>query len=237
MIKLGTITLGDIPRVAVALRDGEPLESVNAALDAGADLLEFRIDQFKDGSQESVIAELKRFAHAPILATIRCSWEGGDWQGDEATRLALFQAILPYVDAIDVELSASEILLPLVAAAHEQGKLIIGSYHHFEHTPGLMVLSGIAGKGRASGVDIVKVACHCEDNEALQRLASFTLSQSMPVITSGMGVHGMMSRVFLPALGSLITYTFLGAPSAPGQLNYAKTVAYLNDLYPDRKVR
>jgi 3-dehydroquinate dehydratase I len=87
-------------------------------------------------------------------------------------------------------------------------------------------------------VDIVKVAARCNVPEDLQRLAAFTLAhREEGIIVVGMGPYGLSSRVFFPALGSLITYTFHGVPTAPGQLNCHDTLTYLNDFYPQGVAR
>jgi 3-dehydroquinate dehydratase-1 len=68
----------------------------------------------------------------------------------------------------------------------------------------------------------------------VQTLASLTLSnRSIGVITIGMGAHGALSRVLFPALGSLMTYTFIGVPTAPGQLELEDTCRLLRTFYPN----
>ena len=233
MLKLGGVDLDGTPRVAIALADETPRGEVDAALASGADIVELRIDLFSSCERAFVLDEAARYADVPTLATIRTTAEGGRWEGSEEERLALFRALLDHVDAVDVELSSAETAKAVVSAAHANGQLVIGSFHNFERTPSSEALAGIAAKGAELGVDIVKVAAHCENNSDLRRLAQFTLRHAgRGVIVIGMGPAGAVSRVLFPALGSRLTYTFLGEPTAPGQLNCAALVRYLGALYP-----
>jgi 3-dehydroquinate dehydratase I len=234
MLKIGETILGDAPCVALALQDDASMDDVRDTVARGIGLIELRIDQFAFSDVERVRAEVARFEGLPVLATIRSRQEGGAWRGSEAERLALFKAVLPLVQAVDIELSAEEIRDEVIAAAHGAGVLVIGSHHNFDATPTLAELSGILLRGRDVGVDVVKVAAHCKGNADLRLLARFLVEQSgEPLIVLGMGPHGIASRLFFPALGSLVTYTFLGEATAPGQLNCECTLQYLSVVYPD----
>ena len=93
-----------------------------------------------------------------------------------------------------------------------------------------------AGERRLKAFGSSTVTCH--DTVALQNLAEFTLAhRHRPLVTIGMGAAGAASRIFFPALGSLLTYTFLGAPTAPGQLTCEETLHYLTAFYPTRMRR
>ncbi len=233
MLHLGSIPLDDRPRVVIALRDTPDVTGVRAALEAGADVLEFRVDQFQPPQAAHARDVLRRFAFAPRLLTIRSAREGGGWQGDEQERADLFEALIPDAEAVDIELSATSIRDRVVAAAHAANLLVIGSYHDFDATPAADALNALVEEARRGGVDLLKVAATCRTPEDLRRLARFTLDQaSMPVVVIGMGAHGTPSRLFFPALGSRLTYTFLGEPTAPGQLHCEDMLKYLGTLYP-----
>ncbi|MBW7866391.1 MAG: type I 3-dehydroquinate dehydratase [Candidatus Hydrogenedentes bacterium] len=229
MTHIGNCELGKRPRVVVALRDGVPRREVESALAAGADIIELRVDLFSSLEPGFPEAECGRFTGIPRLGTLRCAAEGGGWRGSEEERLACFNAILPHVEAVDIELSATDILDRVVEAAHDAGKTVIGSFHDFAKTPDDAHLEETAARADRAGVDILKVAAHCATLEDLRRLAAFTLRrEGRPAAVIGMGPAGMPSRIFFPLLGSMLAYTFLGTPSAPGQLNCADTVKYLS---------
>ncbi len=48
-----------------------------------------------------------------------------------------------------------------------------------------------------------------------------------------MGELGKITRIALPALGSLLIFSYLGAKTAPGQINLAQTKASLELSYPN----
>ncbi len=228
MLRLGSVALGERPCVALALRDGAPAGAVRAALDAGVDILEFRIDLFENQAPAAVRAELKRWEGTSRIATVRMTAEGGGWRGGEAERLALYRAALECAEAVDVELAADAILDDVIAAAHDQGRLVLGSHHDFRETPPPDRLAAIADKGRGHGVDIIKVAAHCRNAGDVQTLARFLLNTAFEdMVVIGMGAAGLCTRIFFPLLGSRITYTFLGEATAPGQLTCEATLRYL----------
>ena len=155
--------------------------------------------------------------------------------GGEDARLALYDAILPYVDAVDVEVNAREIAGQVIKHARAKGRLTIASYHNFTATPSLTELMALKEKGKGLGGDVVKVAAHCTCPEDVRCLAQFTLECApTPVIAIGMGPYGTLSRIFFPVLGSLMNYTFIDTEAAPGQLNYQDTLKYLDVFYPER---
>lgn len=232
MLKIGNCELGECPRVVAAVSDGVPRRDAEVLLASGVDILELRVDTFSRCDTEHVVAEAVRHAGLPLLGTIRSAAEGGSWKGAEQERLALFRVLLPHVGAVDIELSSLEILGDVSADARAAGLVVFGSHHNFTGTPSDSDLDAVVEAGVEAGVDIVKVAARCNNPEDLRRLAAFTLRHAdRAMVVIGMGPAGMLSRIFFPALGSLLTYTFLGAPSAPGQLNSEDTVKYLRFFY------
>lgn len=232
MLKIGPMALGGRPRAAIAIQGMVDPALIRAA--GGEVVVELRLDALADQSPEALVNFTRRYAEFPLLATIRRREEGGAWKGTEAERLACYVAVLPEVHAVDVEIGADEIAPQVVSAARALGKLTIGSFHDFKVTPAMEVLESVHARGRMLGADIVKVAARCNSPEDLQRLAGFTLThRDDQIITIGMGGHGLVSRIFFPALGSLLTYTFLGEPTAPGQLNCTDTLKYLGVFYPE----
>ncbi len=232
MLKIGSCVLGAHPRVVAAVSDGVPRQDAEVLLASGVDILELRIDTFSRCDTDHVVAEAVRQAGLLLLGTIRSAAEGGGWKGSEEERLALFRVLLPHIGAVDIELSSAEILDDVIAGARAAGPIVVGSHHNFCNIPADDELDAVVDAGVKAGVDIVKVAARCNTPGDLRRLAAFTLRHAdRPMVVIGMGPAGMLSRIFFPALGSLLTYTFLGAPSAPGQLNSEDTVKYLKFFY------
>lgn len=232
MVAIGSCALGRLPRVVVALRDGHRRDEVAEALRQGADIIEARIDSFHEHDTAYVLAELRKFSGMPTIGTIRGRAEGGAWTESEAGRLALYQAMTPLVDAVDIEIGADAINREVIAHAREHQACVIGSFHDFDGTPDASRLQQILEKGLRLGVDIVKIAAHCATIDDLRRLARFLLDHpDNALVVIGMGPAGMASRIFFPALGSLLSYTFINTPSAPGQLSLEDTLRQLRLFY------
>lgn len=218
MVRFGTLLLDGSPRIAVPFRDGADAAFIGGAARLGADIAELRIDRFKSWDTAYVLREVEKFRTLPILATIRCAPEGGSWSTSEDERLGLYRAVLPLVDAVDVEVSSKAIVRDVVSAAHAIGKPVVLSFHDFTKTPALDVLNGVASQARNLGGDIVKVAAKCNDRADIHTLTRFTLDNvEHGVVSIGMGPLGVSTRLLFPALGSLFTFAAYGEGTAPGQ--------------------
>jgi 3-dehydroquinate dehydratase-1 len=228
-LAIGTLVLGqDRPRIAVPFTDGATRPDVADAVARGCDVAELRADLCSAFDAPHLLAALAPFAGVPLLATIRHGDEGGGWRGAEADRLALYRALLPRVDAIDVEI-ASEIGRPVIAAAREAGKLAIASFHDFAKTPADGALAAVVERGRARGADVVKIATTVASPADLRALARLLVEHD-DLIVVGMGARGVASRVLFPLLGSLLTYASAGTQTAPGQLALDELVELLRRI-------
>jgi 3-dehydroquinate dehydratase-1 len=234
MLSIGPVALNGTPRIVAPFTDKTPLDAIQRAQRLGIDIAEARIDQFELFEQSYVLEQLEKFDGTPVIATIRSEAEGGRWRLTEAERLSLFAGVIPRVQAVDIELSSESILPKVAAAAREAGKLVMVSYHDFEGTPGLDQLAGRVHEARQRGADLVKIATTTSGREHLATLANLVMAHSGEgLVVIGMGNEGLKTRLFLPALGSLMTYAFLDAPTAPGQLHFDDTFRLLRLLYPD----
>ncbi len=235
MIQLGKVKLNGTPRVALAVKDRVPAAAVRGLAKQGVDIIELRIDQFSSAAEKDVLNEIKKYKSFPKIATLRARAEGGAWKGSEKERLSLFKAVIPKVEAVDIELSSKRILAAVVREARRKGKKIIVSYHNFSGTPSDPQLNQIFARAKKAGADIVKIAALVRRPADARRLAVFTLANAEKnLICIGMGGRGAVTRVLFPGLGSLITYAFLGKPTAPGQFDLRTTSHLLKKLYPIR---
>lgn len=222
-----------IPLIAVAFSGDTAAEVIADAENQGLDIAEMRIDHFPSTAVADVLAEIGKFSMLHTIGTIRMAVEGGKWAGSEEQRLQLFRAIIPAVDAVDVELQARSILPQVVEAAHAHGKLVIVSHHNFQQTPALPTLQAVIDEAAAQKADVIKIAAHANNAEDLQRLAELTLAnRDKRLIVIAMGADGLASRVFFPALGSKITFAYIGKQTAPGQLPFAELTQLLRQFYP-----
>jgi 3-dehydroquinate dehydratase I len=233
MIHLGSTKLDGTPRIVLSLNDATPPDLIHEARQLGLDLVELRIDQYSSFDSRHVLRELARFKECSTIATIRLKSEGGVWNFPEPERLSLFKKVIPEVNAVDIELSAETILPDVVQAAHAAKKIAIISYHNFDGTPTLNELNGLMDEAKSFGADIVKIAAMAAKPEDIQVLAGFTIANAKKnIVVIAMGSEGALSRVFFPALGSLLTYAYVGQPTAPGQLGYSELFSLLRKFYP-----
>jgi len=226
-LRIGGVRLGGRPVVAVPFTDRATRAEVGAAAARGMDVAELRVDLFATSEPSRVLAVAPIFAGTATLATIRCAAEGGGWKGSESERAALYRALLPHADAIDVEI-ASAIARDLVAEARSREVLAIASFHDFAATPDAATLDGVVARGRALGADVVKIATHVADRRDLRTLARVLVAHDeVGLIVIGMGERAAASRVLFSALGSILTYATTETQTAPGQLPLDELVAAL----------
>jgi 3-dehydroquinate dehydratase-1 len=231
-LSIGALRLGGRPLVAVPFDDRAARAEVAALAARGLDVAELRVDLFGSVERDHVLGLLPAFAGVATLATIRSAAEGGGWKGPEPERLALYRALAPHVDAIDVEI-ASGIARDAIASARDAGKLAIASFHDFEKTPSVEALGAVVAQGRALGAGVVKIAAAARSPADLRALARVLVSRDdLGMIVIGMGAEGVASRVLFPALGSLLTYASVDRQTAPGQLPLDELVALLRRLTP-----
>jgi 3-dehydroquinate dehydratase-1 len=227
----------EVPLVAVSFGDEDAERDAAIVRDRGVDVAELRVDWYASTGPEHALRQIRPFAGVPTLATVRAKDEGGYWAGDEPERLRLYEAIVPEVDAVDVELASAEIRPGVVAAARAHGTLVILSHHDFTATPSAAYLDSLVEDGFAAGADLVKVSTMAHGPDDVRTLTEFTLRhQHRGVIVIAMGAEGAASRLMLPVLGSRITYSAVGGRPAPGQLPFEETVRLL-ELFSPRFAR
>ena len=103
MLKIGKIVLNGAPKVVVSFRDHVSSDVFRKIKSAAPDIAELRIDQYSSFEPSYVLNEAKKFSQFSSLATIRSKKEGGAWNLSEKKRLELFQMVMPFVNAIDIE--------------------------------------------------------------------------------------------------------------------------------------
>src|SRR5690349_14457802 len=73
------------------------LADARAAKDAGADLVEFRIDDVFSGSgdetEDKLVLRLVGQSPCPCIVTCRSALEGGHYDGDEMARVSLYERL------------------------------------------------------------------------------------------------------------------------------------------------
>ncbi len=211
-----------IKGIAVSVSGEETAREIK---NSGADLLEVRLDAFRNLGESYILKKIEAYKKTglPVILTIRAKDEGGRTALSDEKRLALFRSLTDYVDAIDIELE-STILKDAVFIARKHKKALIVSWHNFKSTPAERDLEKIYKKARSAG-DIVKIAVMANSREDVLRLLRWTLKhRGEPLATISLGKIGAVSRLILSFCGSLVTYTYLKKPFAPGQIACAELV-------------
>jgi 3-dehydroquinate dehydratase/shikimate dehydrogenase len=183
------------------------------AAEAGADMVEFRIDRFADHARVTGIAAC---SPVPCIVTCRSAQEGGVGERNDDERLdALRAAAKGRAAYVDVELETyrrAGVNLP-------QDTRVILSAHDFKGRPER--LYNIIAEMNASAADVNKVVWmprSIRDNvEAFELL----LHRQKPTIAMCMGEAGMISRILAKTFGAFLTFASLtkGSETAPGQVS------------------
>ncbi len=227
MAKIGNLKLGKKPGIVAIIDEMISVEEIVLLKDKGIDLIELRIDCFAASIEQTVsyVKKIRSSVDIPSIGTVR------ETNLNRNNRLEFFQAIVPFVDCVDIELGtpiSKEIL------ACSKGKTILVSEHDFDKTPSVDDLQSIVDRALDQGADIVKIAAMARSTADVTRLLRFTEDCKVPLVTIAMGPLGKVSRVIAPLFGSLFTYGFIHKPVAPGQLSVEKLIEERSLYFPEK---
>jgi len=209
----------------------EVLRELAVILPKEPDVIEWRIDYFKNIGDLAEVLELARTIKEaagpiPILFVCRSAREGGGTipLGDgEVVRLYSTLCDSKLVDLIDYELdNPPERREQLRKASRDNGVAMILSYHNFQATPDAAALVGKFADAERFGADIAKVAVMPRTPEDVLTLLGATFRGSetvgIPLIGISMGGLGAVSRMANGVFGSALTFAVGDSHSAPGQI-------------------
>ncbi len=237
MSKLEKVFFAHDPRIAVSVTDREPNKVIAAR---PIDVLEIRVDLFKDLDLvhiEKNIVGRKRLG-VPLLLTVRnARAEGAKIHFSNRKKLKIFERCAPLVDAVDIELR-SALISQVIRLARKHKKIAIVSVHNFKNTPSPRDLKRILHQALAQGADIVKMAVYARCQSDVARLLQFTFENKQHnLITMSLGNLGAISRMVAPMFGSLLTYSYVDQPTAPGQISLKLLQEQFRIYYPGYKQR
>jgi len=197
------------------------VNSLKRARTEGVDIVELRLDEFKNLSLKKALDISRRIKAAGFLliVTIRSVKEGGINYIPDQKRSELFKAVLEFADGIDIEIGSYSIKKSIIEFAHKKNKFVIVSYHNFNLTPPKKFLNSIINKAIKDKPDFIKLSVKSNTLKDVLLLAEITLQNCKKnIITVSMGQYGRISRLLFPIFGSKFTYAFLDKSHAPGQI-------------------
>ena len=187
----------------------------------GADYVEVRLDYLKQ-PQQAEHARWDRFP-VPVIATCRGVDRGGRFPGSISEEYKILDtAVANGAKFVDIDYQ----YVRKFGSAE-----VIASYHNFDHTP--PDLESIIEQACATSAQIAKVATHVNrwaDNRRIFDALSRT--REKPLIATGMGETGQITRIAGPSRGSFLSYAFSSKESAPGQISLKEML----DIYKFRRV-
>lgn len=210
------------PRICVSFLPksrSEALRLIERAENAHADLIEVRLDCFRDCN---ALGDVAAHGKTPKIATNKLRGGGGEFSGTETQQMALLlSAAKRGFEYVDVDLSHPK-LKETVRDLKSLGVKPIVSFHDFAQTPSLSELNNVLEGEIASGAYVCKIvttAKRIEDNLALLNFTSAACSKAK-IVCFAMGEFGRVSRLLSPLFGGYFTFASLGRGSetAAGQM-------------------
>lgn len=204
------------------------IASAERALEV-ADIVEFRVDYFKEIREEDIV----EMAKYPSIITIRTHWEGGKYRGSDDRRIELYKVSIENdVKYIDIELKEKR-NRELVEFRNDTGSKtkIIVSYHDFKETPSYNSLLDIVNKELQIG-DVGKFATMVNTKRDILNILRVIQEFEGKVIGIGMGEKGKLTRILGTYFGSILTFASMeGKSSAPGQIDVKKLKEIYNLIF------
>jgi 3-dehydroquinate dehydratase type I len=204
------------------------------------DIVEVRLDYLKEDITPATLDALydvKMNIDLPMIVTIRPTWEGGNFKGEEEDRLqALAKAIDKGFDYVDLELKIPEDKrTSLVERAKKIGVKTIISNHDFEKTPAKEKILDKIKECHSVNGDLAKVAYFCHSYDDIYNVlwaALIVKNLNLPFSIMGIGPFGHITRILAPFVGSQFVYSSLdaGKEAAEGQIPIATLKGLWNIL-------
>ncbi len=238
-------------KLAVSIFVHDPataLADARRAKAAGADMVELRVDAlFEPGppphNKLAAMVTLINQCPLPCILTCRPVWEGGLYEGDDQSRLAIFEhaGLADRPPAyLDIELAAYQrsanlrqkvhLVVDHPSAIRPQPTQLILSSHDFQKRPADLT-ARLEAMTIAPAARVQKIVWACPPGDLRDSLQILQLLQhrTKPTIALGMGEAGLMTRVLAKKFGGHVSFCTLDDQqgTAPGQVS----ISTMRDLY------
>ncbi|MCR5624219.1 MAG: type I 3-dehydroquinate dehydratase [Lachnospiraceae bacterium] len=263
MLSVGNLKLGDgMPKICASITEEDKksvLASADIMIQKRVDLVEWRLDYFKDLDDPAIMDEtLKRLHKAlgkmPLVVTYRTENEGGlgKYSVEEYRELLLNISKSEFVDIVDFEVfndrNSSDDIKDFIENGNisndafdfisrlRENALVIGSYHNFDSTPDRITIEAILKIQDLLECDILKIAVMPGNDADVVALINavnevYVHGTKRPIIAMSMGGIGAVSRIIGETFGSAVTFASVGQASAPGQIEAMRLRGMLENLH------
>ncbi len=197
-----------------------------AAMDAGADMVELRLDLMSDPAEElnSLVGALKALLRdVDLAASLRAPRDGGSFQGTEEERLGILAELASTgVGWVDLEGNlAPSVMHDLSDAARKAGSRVLVSWHvgREEDWDDVGIRCRAAFKDGLA--DAIKVVLPVEDRQGLDAYMAFSWSLSREGVSHVLLPSGRLSRLgraLAPVTGTRWVYTEVSQAGYQGPL-------------------
>ena len=212
-----------LPKIVVSISDKESNQKIQSL---PIDILEIRVDHYKDRSGEYLYSNIlhRRDLGMPLILTIRNQKDEGavcPYLSDDI-KYDLFCKLIDIVDIVDVELT-SPINADVIHLAKQHNKLVILSRHNLYCTPEVSWMESILQESLHKGADIIKIAARANSREDVINLLEFVLKyKDKNIVVMSLGEIGAISRLMFPFAGSMFTYSYINYSMADGQVCFSR---------------
>ena len=225
MIEIRDVRIGEgKPKICVTIAGGtedEVRQEAVLAADSGADIIEWRADDFGDWRTETSVLRMLKIIRMCIgdrlfYFTFRTAEEGGhtnvrDQEYMNIVKLAIDSRL---IDLVDIECCVSEYRATELIAYAKNGRTpVIGSNHSFQKMLTIGELDFRIRYMRRLGVDAVKIGVVPNSRRDMNRLlnAAYDLTDDLdfPVAVYSMGEYGRFLLGASEFYGSAITFASL----------------------------
>ena len=169
-------------------------------------LFEFRLDLMERQALKG-LSGLQQQAQLPIIFTLRCIRQGGQFAGSEEERLNfLFSCLSLKVDYVDLEYDIDPAFARKVKTTFPNTKIIC-SFHDFEKTPN--DLDQVLEKIQLFPADMYKICTYAKSSVDSLRMLEFiqrTRTQRQPVAGMCIGPLGAVTRILARVVDNVVTY-------------------------------
>ena len=209
------------------------------------DILEWRVDHFRDVADTDAVLEAARklrrqLGRTRLIFTHRSAREGGSAKGLRAAGVVRLYAAIGaerLADFVDFEMrNTPRLVRQVVDTAHRQRVRVILSFHDFKRTPPVKAMRDRFVQAERLGADMAKVAVMPRDRDDVLALLLATAQAKekarIPLVSMSMGPMGAITRVMGGLFGSTMTFAVGERSSAPGQIPIADLRAAFELLGP-----